>query len=150
MNDRDDENQLGDGEGGNTSRIERKGWAGVPPKRAIRDVLVGRARELRKEMTLAERRLWGILRGKGLGVKFRKQHPIDRFIADFYCPVARLIVEVDGATHEDTAEQDATRTVVLEELGLRVVRYTNGEVMGNLEGVVADLRHVIEEQMREG
>lgn len=126
----------------------RSGWSGVPPKLEIKRKLITRARELRQDMTPAERKLWGAIRGKQLGVKFRKQHPIDRFIVDFYSPIARLVIEVDGSTHEESAEQDAIRTKILEGIGLRVVRYTNAEVMENLDGVVADLQRVIVEQMR--
>ncbi|MFH1160030.1 MAG: endonuclease domain-containing protein [bacterium] len=67
--------------------------------------LLRRAREQRKNMTPAERRLWYRIRGKALGVKFRRQHPINRFIADFYCHEARLVVEVDGGYHEEEDQQ---------------------------------------------
>ena len=91
--------------------------------------LLGKAREQRKYMTPAEKKLWSKIRGKALGVKFRRQHPINRFIADFYCHEARLIVEVDGGYHEEEDQQayDRGRTRELEEFGIRVIRFTKDE-----------------------
>ncbi|HWR84011.1 MAG TPA: endonuclease domain-containing protein [Candidatus Deferrimicrobium sp.] len=102
--------------------------------------VVARARQLRKKQTPAEQMLWACLRDRRLGgLKFRRQHPIDKFIADFYCHEARLIVEVDGAVHRenDQAERDALRTEVLRRFGLSVVRVTNTEVETALEKVLS-------------
>ena len=90
-----------------------------------------RARELRKQMTPAEKKLWDILKGKSLsGFKFRRQHPIKKFIVDFYCHELKLVIEVDGSIHnqKDQAEYDLGRTFELEELGLKVIRFRNEEV----------------------
>jgi len=97
-----------------------------------------RARQLRRAMTDAERKLWHELRGRRLqGAKFRRQEQVGRHFADFLCFERRLIVEVDGGQH--SPEADAARTAALESDGWRVVRYWNHEVMDNLDGVLADL-----------
>ena len=108
--------------------------------------LLGKAREQRKHMTPAEKKLWSKIRGKALGVKFRRQHPINRFIADFYCHEARLIVEVDGGYHEEEEKKkayDLGRTRELEEFGIRVIRFMNEEVEEDLEGTVERIREVL-------
>ena len=97
--------------------------------------LVGRARRLRRDATDAERALWRVLRGRAIaGLKFRRQHPIGRYIVDFVCLERRLIVELDGGQH--TAEVDGPRTAYLEAAGYRVVRFWNPDVLRNPEGVV--------------
>jgi len=76
-------------------------------------------------------------------VKFRRQHPLNRFIADFYCHEAKLVVEVDGGYHEDEEQQlyDAGRSKKLEEFGIRVIRIANEEVEQDLDGVVRKIRN---------
>lgn len=96
-----------------------------------------RARELRKDMTPAERRLWTILQGRQLeGFRFRRQCPIGPYIADFACLEAKLLIEVDGGQHMD-AVADVRRDTFLSREGFRVLRFWNNEVMTNLEGVRA-------------
>ena len=102
--------------------------------------LVERARELRKNMTPAEKKLWnGCLRH--MGVSVLKQRPIDNFIVDFYIPSLKLVVEVDGDSHfsAEGRARDAERTSVLEGYGLQVIRFTNREVLDGLEGVCESL-----------
>jgi very-short-patch-repair endonuclease len=97
------------------------------------------ARKLRATPTNAERILWRALRGRRFaGRKFRRQHPIDRYVVDFICIAKRLIIEIDGATHSTTGEmaRDANRTRVLETLGFQVIRVSNIDVYKNLEGVL--------------
>jgi very-short-patch-repair endonuclease len=102
------------------------------------DKLKPLAREHRHEPTPAERVLWERLRRNQVaGVQFRRQHPIDRFIVDFYCGAAMLVVEVDGPIHDTTVEEDAARQQFLEALGLRVLRFTNEEVLNQTDAVVA-------------
>src|ERR1700752_2079553 len=97
----------------------------------------GIARRLRRDQTDAERVLWFRLRDRRLaGWKFRRQAPIDRFIVDFVCADARLIVELDGGQHAARAEQDKTRTEVLQSFGYFVLRFWNNDVLANTEGVV--------------
>ena len=94
------------------------------------------ARRLRQSQTLAEERLWAILRGRRLdGYKFRRQVPIDRYFADFVCRDAKLIVELDGASHEDRFLHDQTRTEVLERCGFHVLRFDNEAVLSDPGGV---------------
>ena len=99
--------------------------------------LKNRARELRKNMTAAEKKLWNrYLRGHRL--TFHRQKPIGFFIADFYCSKARLIIEVDGDSHytEFGKGYDKDRTAIIEGFGLRVIRFSNEDVLKNLDGVV--------------
>jgi len=95
-----------------------------------------RARELRQTSTEAEQKLWSIVRGRRLaGFKFRRQVPIDRYFADFACVEARLVVELDGSQHQEQADYDARRTEVLEACGWHVLRFDNGDVLTNADGV---------------
>jgi len=92
---------------------------------------------MRAEPTIEEDLLWQRLRNRQLAnLKFRRQHAIDRFIADFYCAEAKLIVEVDGEIHEATRERDAERTRTLESLGFRIVRVANTEVRESIDEVL--------------
>lgn len=98
------------------------------------------ARHLRREQTPAEAHLWHLVRGRRLAnAKFRRQVPIDRFIADFVCVEARLIVELDGRVHDDEEAQlrDIERTAILEACGYLLVRFSNSQVL-NAPGEVAD------------
>jgi very-short-patch-repair endonuclease len=100
------------------------------------------ARELRKEQTNAEALLWERLRKRALeGHRFRRQHPIDRFIVDFCCPSHRLVVELDGGIHLGQRERDRARERILDELGFRVVRFSNEQVLNETERVLAALLH---------
>ena len=107
------------------------------------------ARQMRKEPTEAEDRLWQQLRKKRLGPKFRRQHAIDRFIVDFYARAAGLVVEVDGPIHQYSAAEDAVRQEFLESQGLRVLRFTNDQVMDDLEGVLAEIDRAVNERSDE-
>ncbi|MBC7228154.1 MAG: DUF559 domain-containing protein, partial [Thermoflexales bacterium] len=107
--------------------------------------LIQRARELRRQGTPAERILWECLRDRQLGgYKFRRQHPLGRFIADFFCPEARLIIEeVDGAVHREATQQerDQAREELLREHGYYLLRFTNDEILNRTETV---LRRILE------
>ena len=95
------------------------------------------AGELRHNMTPAEELLWERLKLKRLnGLRFRRQHPIGRFILDFYCPEHKLVIEVDGPIHEQQAEHDEERTEQLRSAGLTVLRFKNVEVMEQTEQVL--------------
>lgn len=105
----------------------------------VKEVGTQRARALRQRQTPPEARLWHALRnGRVAGLKFRRQHPIGRFIVDFYCDSAKLVVEVDGDSHAgDEAEaRDAARTEWLVGQGYRVLRFTNEDVHKRFEAVV--------------
>ena len=99
--------------------------------------LIQFARQLRRELTPAEKILWGHLRGRRFGgYRFRRQHLIDPYIADFYCAVANLVVELDGETHLGKEDQDRLRQKFLESNGLKVLRFWNTDVFDNLESVL--------------
>ena len=101
------------------------------------------ARKLRNEATSAERRLWaGIRREQIGGFKFRRQVALAAFVVDFACYEARLIIEVDGATHSTDTEraQDARRTMILRAMGYDILRFTNEEVFHNSDGVLETIR----------
>ncbi len=95
------------------------------------------ARTLRNNTTDAEKALWQKLRREQLGVKFRRQHPITPYVADFVCLERKLIVELDGGQHAEQAAHDEARTKVLQSRGYRVLRFWNNEVFDNIDGVAA-------------
>jgi len=114
----------------------------IPGQRVTKEKL-NRARELRREMTPAEKILWNELRANKLGVHFRRQQVIAGFIVDFYCHKAALVIEVDGDIHELQREEDARREKALSELGLKVVRFKNDDVVRNLPGVLERIRGLV-------
>ena len=101
----------------------------------MRKVLTKQARQLRLNPTEAEKHLWHILRGKKLGVKFRRQTIIERYIVDFVCFEKKLIIEVDGGQHAES-QHDKVRDEWLENPGFMVLRFWNNEVLRNHEGVI--------------
>lgn len=111
------------------------------------------ARKLRNNMTMAERKLWReILRKDQMeGLRFLRQKPLGVYIADFYCSKLLLVIEVDGSSHFtlEGLEYDLIRTAALENLEIKVIRYTNQEVLNNLEGVFEDLKKQIEARKKE-
>ena len=97
------------------------------------------ARAMRAEQTPAEQKLWWCVRSRRLaGFKFRRQHPVDRYVVDLYCAECRLVVELDGPSHhqEHQKKYDANRTADLERAGCTVVRIPNREVHENIDGVL--------------
>ena len=105
----------------------------------FRQTLVSRAREMRKEMPVAEVLLWNRLRGDQLGVRFRRQHRVGSYIADFFTRAAALVIEVDGDSHGERREYDEKRTFWMSTKGLTVVRFTNDEVLKDLDAVVQSI-----------
>ena len=105
----------------------------------------GRARALRKQSTDAERLLWSRLRNRRLmGLKFRRQTPIGRYIVDFVCHERNLIIEVDGGQHQERQADDLSRTEWLNSQGFTVIRYWNNQVLGELDGVLESIRMTLE------
>jgi very-short-patch-repair endonuclease len=95
------------------------------------------SRQLRNEMTVAESYLWQRLRSRQIhGFKFRRQHPVGKYILDFACIEARLAIEVDGGQHNEMQINDDQRTALLEAQGWKVLRFWNNEVLQNIEGVL--------------
>jgi very-short-patch-repair endonuclease len=108
----------------------------------VNPILLARAREFRHPLTPAEQKVWARVRGNQLGCKLRRQQPIWRFIADFYCAPAHLVIEIDGDTHAaaDQTEYDAARTAWLESRGYAVIRFDNNDVHNNIAGVLTSLQ----------
>ena len=102
-----------------------------------------RAKELRREMTPAEKILWNELRSNKLGVHFRRQQVIVGFIVDFYCHQAGLVIEVDGDIHDLQQAEDKRREKALSETGLRIVRFRNDEVEKDLTAVITRIQALI-------
>lgn len=118
----------------------------MPPKnivigQKVSPEKVARAEELRQDMTPTEKILWAQLRTNRLdGLHFRRQQVIAGFIVDFYCHAAGLAVELDGPIHAQRADYDRERDRVLKEIGVRVLRFKNEEVLENLEAVLTAIR----------
>jgi len=108
-------------------------------REVFRQTLVSRAREMRKEMPLAEVLLWNRLRGDQLGVRCRRQHRVGSYIADFFAHAAKLVIEVDGDSHAERQDYDEKRTYWMNQKGLHVVRFTNDDVIKNLDAVVQSI-----------
>ena len=100
------------------------------------------SRRLRKEMTEAEKVLWSRIRGKQLkGLQVYRQKPIGRFVVDFYCPKAKLVIELDGGQHytEELRAKDETRDRYMMTQGLKTLRFSDKEVFENLTGVLEEI-----------
>jgi len=108
----------------------------IRPSKRPTEQTKARVKQLRANPTEPERILWNALRGRNLGgLKFRRQHPIEPYIVDFYCAEASLVVELDGQSHDDRKAYDAQRTTALGQCGLTVMRIANDDVLHNLSGV---------------
>lgn len=106
-----------------------------------------KARELRRNATASEKTLWMVLRKKQLGYEFHRQVPIGNFIVDFYCHELRLVIEADGESHQwpGAPERDRNRQEQLEALGVRFLRFTDEQILGNVKKVVGEIKEWIEE-----
>jgi very-short-patch-repair endonuclease len=116
----------------NQRTVENTMFYGAKP------IIFERAKELRADMTEAEQIVWKFLQKKKvMGYRFRAQHPINQFIADFYCHQLKLVIEVDGGIHKKTElkEYDINRTYELEKFGIKVIRFTNNSVFNNFQEV---------------
>jgi very-short-patch-repair endonuclease len=119
------------------------------PHATVRERQRGRAKQLRQSMTPAETLLWRYLKaGRVDGLGFRRQTPIQNYIVDFVCHSAELIIELDGASHdfEEQLKADQKRDAFFVSEGFQVLRFTNEEVMSNLEGVVETIRQAASSQ----
>ena len=106
-----------------------------------------KARQLRKNLTEAEKKLWSQLKmGAVYNLHFRHQHPINRFIADFYCHAVKLVIEVDGGIHslQNRREYDQGRDYFMNEIGLNVIRFTNEQVMNECNKVLFAIKKEVE------
>jgi len=116
-------------------------WKGAPQSSFLK------AQSLRKNETEEEKILWGKLRNNQLGgYKFRRQHPISLYIADFYCHKLKLIIEIDGEYHNlaEQKEKDKERTQILESNGLELIRFTNQQIRENLNEVISEINTKID------
>ena len=117
----------------------------IRPLRRVSEQTRERAIELRHGATGPEKILWSALRARQVdGLKFRRQHPIEPYVVDFYCAEAKLVVELDGESHEGRQAYDEQRTVFLRSLGLKVFRVANDDVVENLEGVVEAILRIVD------
>ncbi|MEC9344857.1 MAG: DUF559 domain-containing protein [Pseudomonadota bacterium] len=104
------------------------------------------ARQLRSRMTEAEKRLWSRIRYRQVtGARFRRQQAIGPWVVDFFCPAARLVIEVDGGQHVARADADLARTTWLAERGYRVIRFWNNDVLARTDAVVEEIARVLAE-----
>ena len=102
------------------------------------------ARRLRRDATEVEQRLWRALRERESPNRFRRQHPIGRYVVDFACPRLKLAIELDGGQHALQEEADTARTNEIVRYGYRVIRFWNGDVVKNLPGVIERIRQELE------
>jgi imidazole glycerol-phosphate synthase subunit HisF len=111
------------------------------------EIIFKRAEELRKNQTADEKLLWLHLKRNKLGVRFKRQHPIWMYIADFYCHELRLVIEVDGSIHnlKEVMESDKIREEDIISFGIRVIRFTNREIKTDIVSVVNKIQSVINE-----
>ena len=102
------------------------------------------ARQLRRRLSLPEMLLWRLLRLTRRELRFRKQHAIGPFVADFYCPAAKLVIEIDGATHDQLQDADGRRDDYMKSLGLRVLRIPARDVLADPEAVADGIYRLCE------
>jgi very-short-patch-repair endonuclease len=125
------QNPPRDGEGDRAQR----GGGGLKP---LQRPTVYAARKLRREMTLPEVLLWEHLRANKIGAKFRRQHPIGAYVADFYCASSKLVIEIDGETHDrgDRPQRDEARDTMMQGAGYQVLRVAAVDVLRNMDSVL--------------
>jgi very-short-patch-repair endonuclease len=110
--------------------------------------IIEAARLLRETMTISEEKLWERLTKKQiLGLRFRRQHPIDIFIADFYCHKAKLVIEIDGEIHNSQKDYDIGRSAEMEKFDIKVIRFPNEDVEYNIEKVLGIIQRTIKERI---
>ena len=97
-------------------------------------------------MTQAEKILWRQLNNNKLGVRFKAQHPIHIFIADFYCHTHKLVIELDETIHNLQVDYNKVRTAEMERYGIKVIRFTNEEVLNNIESVITKIKEVLDKK----
>ena len=102
--------------------------------------LKSRARELRRQGILAETIFWKQVRAKKFGYNFYRQKPLGNYIVDFYCPALKLVVEIDGSSHQDRKQYDKIREEFLQSIGLRVIRFSDTEIKDNIHSVIKTLK----------
>ena len=123
------------------------GWGGGQMHKRTTPKIFGRAKQLHRNMSPAEAKLWTHLRAHRMGdVHFRNQHAIGQYIVDFCAPRKKLIIELDGSQHLEQKEYDEERTKYLELQGYRVLRFWNNDVMNNIDNVLKVIWSVLREK----
>jgi len=124
--------------------LEKQMYYGAAP------VSIKKAKQLRLKLTLSEEILWEKLRGKQIcNVRFRRQHPIESFIVDFYCHAAKLVIEIDGKIHLKQQDYDTFRTKEIEKYNICVLRFSNDEVQHNIDNVIQRITTNTKQQLEE-
>ncbi|MEK6478519.1 endonuclease domain-containing protein [Catalinimonas sp. 4WD22] len=125
--------------------MQRKMFYGAGPE------IFARAKKLRATCTPAEIEMWKHLRESQLGLKFRRQHPLANYIADFYCHKVKLVVEIDGSIHklQHIKAYDEGRTYAIEQLGIKVLRFSNEEVFSDIETVIEKIKNIMSDLRQE-
>jgi very-short-patch-repair endonuclease len=115
-------------------------------KNLISPSVRNRSKQLRRAQTPAEKTLWRALKNRQLGgFKFRRQHPIGKYIVDFYCAKAKLVIELDGGSHKNQMENDTNRTAWLESRGYQVLRFPNHQIKTNLDLLTTKILQVCDQ-----
>ena len=102
--------------------------------------LLNARRDLRNNATDEEEILWLRLRNSNIGFKFRRQHSIGNFIVDFYCPLKKLAIEIDGKQHLNNKDHDKERSEYLENLGIKIIRFWNNDINKNFDNVIGKIK----------
>jgi very-short-patch-repair endonuclease len=129
--------------GGEGNRSAQLSGGGAGEMRATSRSMAS-ARRLRKSLSLPEMLLWRLLRLNRRELRFRKQHAIGPFVADFYCPAAKTVIEIDGATHDERQRVDGRRDTYMESLGLRIIRIAARDVLADPEAVADGIYRLCE------
>ena len=105
------------------------------------------AEVLRKNMTEAEKIVWERLSKNKLDVRVRRQHPFNKYIADYYCHELKLVIEIDGGIHlsKENRQYDISRDITLNEFGIQIIRFTNDQVINDIDQIIEELKRKIEE-----
>lgn len=116
----------------------------LPLGRGRGEGIVKQARRLRQNQTNVEKTLWGFLRDRRfLGFKFRRQHPIGKYVVDFCCLKQKVVIELDGGQHAQRRAYDSARTNDIEKEGFRIVRFWNNQIMENPQGALENLAFLL-------
>lgn len=113
--------------------------------------MIGRRRELRRRLTKSENILWQQLRNNGLGLRFKRQYSVMNYVIDFYCPKAKLAIELDGSIHKTSKRYDSYRTRYLYSLEIKEIRFHNWQVENDINSVLEEIRnHLPSPEIRRG
>jgi imidazole glycerol-phosphate synthase subunit HisF len=126
--------------------VRLKGAEDLPMYFGTSVEIMKRASRLRKDQTSAEKIIWQRLRRRQIGgLRFRRQHPINSFIADFYCHEAKIVIEIDGGIHDDQEQKqkDIARQEIITDFGIKVLRFKNEEIFNDIDSVIKTIQYSI-------